>query len=123
MIDLEKKTEETPVEELRGDRGSVGEATPSKAIKNRWYEATHLLIEAGDRHNTKKRIWKKKPGSPSLRKFARSLVKEGDQQAKQWFANKSGKNNDTRSDKSLARISLERTATKSARRKSSSGGK
>jgi hypothetical protein len=118
MIDLDNKSAEEATNEVpRGDRGAVGEATPAKAIKRRWHEATHLLLEAGDKHNAKKRHWKKKAGTPSLRKFARSLLKEGDNQAKQWFDNKSGKNNDTRSDKSQARILLEKTATKAAKRK------
>jgi hypothetical protein len=57
----------------------------------------------------------------SLKAFARGLVKQGDKTAEDWMAHKKGSLNTKRTDKSMARIALERMASKAARKKSGGG--
>jgi len=52
----------------------------------------------------------------SLKQFARQLVKSGDAMAETWFANKEGLYDLQRSEKNIARISAEISATKVAHR-------
>jgi hypothetical protein len=61
--------------------------------------------------------WRKEGRGMSLKKFARKLVSEGDQLAKDWLEVKSGALNDSRSDKNKQRISAEKQASKQASRK------
>lgn len=58
----------------------------------------------------------------SLKEFARRLIREGNELAKDWFANKSGVANDVRSDKNKARAFAERSATKLAKRSKKKNG-
>lgn len=67
----------------------------------------------------KNRFAKEGDGNMSLKQFARLLAKKGDQMAIDWFDNKAGACNESRSDKNKARVALERSATKSARRSKS----
>jgi hypothetical protein len=112
-----------PQEVVRGDRGNVGEATPSLTIKQLWHEATHVLEEVGDAHNPRKQEWVRKAGTPSLKRYARQLLASGDALAKDWFAHKHGAMNASRSDANKTRASLERQATKASRRKRADGNK
>jgi hypothetical protein len=64
-----------------------------------------------------KKEWKKSGSELSLRKFARKLISSGENWVQSWFDNKDGVCNQSRADKTLARIKLEREATKVARRK------
>lgn len=96
MID-EKKTEETVVQVVtRGDRGIVGEASTAKTLKQQWHEAGSVA---------------------SLKRWAKTQAKEGNQTAKDWFANKLGAKNEKRSDKNQKRVYEEKVASKAARRK------
>jgi len=105
MIDLDTKAEQAAaqtamVENLptKGDRGVMGTATAGLTIKQLWWAAKSGL---------------------SLKVYARQLLRAGDENAaivKTWYANKDGALNAKRSDKSLARISAERSATKLARK-------
>lgn len=52
----------------------------------------------------------------SLKEFARRLSNDGDKIAQDWFANKSGMANDSRSDKNKLRVGAEKTATRSAKK-------
>lgn len=81
----------------KGPKGELGVATAAKIIKKRWHS-----------EQTGKRL--------SLRAFARKLVAEGDQVAKDWFAHKAGSLNQARSEKNVARIQLEKSATKLAKK-------
>lgn len=58
----------------------------------------------------------------SLKEFARRLVREDNEHAKDWFANKAGLLNEERSDKNKARVSLEKSATKLSKRSKKKGG-
>lgn len=78
----------------RGSRGELGVASAGLTMRQLWHAANSGL---------------------SLKKFARQLVKEGNQTAKEWFANKRGAKNAKRSDKAIARIAAERSATKMAK--------
>ncbi len=111
----EKKTEkiEKAEQKARGDRGEVGVATAGKTLKAR-YRAEHFK-------RTDKSKWKRNPGAPSLKQFARGLAASGDKVAKDWFAHKAGSLNTNRSEKNVGRISLEKQASKAARRKKSQG--
>lgn len=103
-----------------GDRGEVGTATAGLAIRQKWHEAHFTRKDVGDKHNPRKRIWVHNPGPRvSLKKFARELLKAGDPVAKAWFANKTGAQNQKRTEKNQSRISLEKQASKAARRKKS----
>jgi hypothetical protein len=113
----EVQTEQKKEEIVRGDRGEVGTATAGLTIKQKWREAHFSRVDAGDKHNPKKRIYVRNPGSPSLKEFARSLKKEGDQVAKDWLAHKRGSLNQKRSDANVKAASDARIATKAAKRK------
>lgn len=112
-----------PQEVVRGDRGEVGVATAGDTIRRMWHEATHLRVDVGNHQNPRKREWVRKAGTPSLKRFARELVAKGDAVAKEWFANKRGANNAKRTDANRTRASLERQASKAARRKKSDSNK
>lgn len=103
MADEKKTSEETVAvvqEKVRGDRGHVGEATAASTLKHQWREA----------------------GSPmSLKRWARLQAKDGNQSAKEWFANKAGAKNESRSDKNVKRIFEEKQASKAARKKAGAG--
>lgn len=115
-----EKTEEKQ-EVARGDRGFVGTASAAQTLTQRWHQENHLHQDVGDKHNPRKRRWVRKAGSPSLKQYARTLLKAGDALAKEWFANKRGAKNEKRSDKNQGRINLEKQASKAARRKKSQG--
>ena len=113
----ETKEESTP----RGPKGELGEATPAKAVKLLWHEEHFILQNVGDKHNPRRQAWVRKAGAPSLKRYAKQLASAGNQVAKDWFANKDGLLNEERSDKNKTRISLEKAATKQAKRKKSQG--
>lgn len=119
----EKKTEKTEEKQevARGDRGFVGTASAAQTLTQRWHQENHLHQDVGDKHNPRKRRWVRKAGSPSLKQYARTLLKAGDALAKEWFANKTGAKNQKRTDKNVARISQEKTASKTARSKKAKG--
>ncbi len=109
-------------ETARGDRGEVGVATAKLKIVQLWHAAHFTRKDIGDKHNPRKRIYVPNPGgAPSLKKFARELLKAGDAVAKEWFANKRGAKNAKRTEKNASRITLEKQASKAARRKASQG--
>lgn len=89
-------------ERTKGNRGDVGIATAGLTIKQMW-------------RGSKTRL--------RLRAFARDLVKQKNQVAIDWFAHKSGSLNQNRSDKNVARVLIERQATKAAHRKSKGASK
>jgi hypothetical protein len=95
------------------ERGEIGIATPSLIIKQLWHKEWFTI-------SNKKDLLRKK-GCPSLKQFARQLVKLDKSEAKEWLANKNGKLNQERSDKNKGRISSERQATRSSRKKNVSG--
>ena len=74
----------------------VGTASPGKAVKN---------------------LWHKEGGGLSLKAFARQLLKEGNQNVKDWFECKKGALDSERSDKNKKRIEEEHMATRAAKRK------
>jgi hypothetical protein len=59
----------------------------------------------------------------SLKEFARRLVRDGNELAKDWFANKGGATVEARSKLKEERITAEKAATKSAKKSSKSGAK
>ena len=106
----------------RGERGEVGVATAKLKIVQLWHDAHFTRKDIGDKHNPRKRIYVPNPGgAPSLKRFARELLKAGDPVAKEWFANKRGAKNAKRTEKNASRITLEKQASKAARRKKSQG--
>ena len=121
----ENKTEtEVKVEEIvRGVRGEVGTASASQTIKQMWRQTHCRREDVNDNLNPRKRIWIPNRNAPSLKAFARTLLKEGNQVAKDWFAHKGGSENAQRTEKNAARVQLERQASKNARRKTGKGGK
>ena len=70
--------------------------------------------------------WKKSLSKLSLKQFARKLLKDDDVMVQQWFAHKSPtwhqEAKDLRLKNKGARISMEKNATKMARRKIKGGG-
>lgn len=122
----QKKEKAEPV---RGDRGELGTATAGLTIRQRWHEAHFIRVNAGLKQNPNKRIWVRNPGAPSLKAFARSLLKGmmselggGDQVAKEWFDHKRGSLNQKRSDANVKASMEARTATKAAKRKKKGEG-
>lgn len=100
-----------------GERGVVGIARPAQIIKLYWHEATHILMDVGNAANPRKQKWLRKTGTPSLKLFARQLLKSTNEDAGNWFANKRGACDEKRSDANHLRVSLERQATRLAKRK------
>jgi hypothetical protein len=120
MADENKNTEINVEKEVpRGDRGEVGTPTAALTVKQLWHAECHVLMDVGDKKNPRKQQWVKKQGALSLKKFARKLAGEGNQTVKDWFDSKKGALNAERNDKNKTRITLERQASKAARRKSS----
>jgi hypothetical protein len=125
----ENKTEKTDKKEEAsknyepGPRGELGVATAAKKIKQLWHERHFRLVDANDRHNPRKKLWVAGRDTPSLKAFARLLLKDEThgQVAKDWFDHKAGSLNEKRSEKNVARIALEKQATKAAKRKKSQG--
>jgi hypothetical protein len=106
----------------RGDRGELGTATAKLKITQLWRAAHFTRKDANDKGNFRKRIYVPNPGPRvSLKKFARELLKAGDPVAKAWFANKRGAQNAKRLEKNASRITLEKQASKAARRKKAQG--
>lgn len=87
----ENKTEE----KKRGDRGELGLGSAGTRLKN-----LHASMGRG----------------LTLKQFVRDQLKAGNPDAKEWYANKTGKNRSKRTEKSIARISLEKNATKLAKK-------
>lgn len=109
-------------QQARGDRGELGTATPKLTITQLWHAAHFTRKDANDKGNFRKRVYVPNPGPRvSLKKFARELLKAGDPVAKAWFANKQGAQNAKRTEKNASRITLEKQASKAARRKKSQG--
>jgi hypothetical protein len=118
-----EKTETTSENIPQGNRGELGQPTPSLTIKQRWHEASFKLFDPEDRQNPRKRVWVRLPNTPSLKQFVKNLVKSGDVVAKDWLDNKNGVKNDKRSDANEKAAREAAFASRTARRKSSSGGK
>lgn len=113
---------ETETQKPRGDRGKVGTTTPALTIKQRWHAEHFKLVDTSDNAHRNRQSYVAKPDALSLRAFARQLAKSGDENAKAWFDNKSGLNDQARS---AANVQLAKTcagATKMGRKKSKSGG-
>jgi hypothetical protein len=103
--------------ETRGDRGEVGQATAGLTIKQRWHASAFKRVNAEDKHNSRKRVYVRISGAPSLKQYVRALMKSGDQTAKDWRAHKKGSLNQKRSDANIKAATECRTATKQAKRK------
>jgi hypothetical protein len=65
-----------------------------------------------------KALHAKSDNSLSLKEFARRLARDDSDLAKNWFANKLGACDASRSESNKVRVAAERSATKSAKRKS-----
>jgi hypothetical protein len=83
-------------EPVRGERGEVGTATAGLTIKQKWKASTSHV---------------------SLKVFARTLAKSGDQAAKDWFAHKKGSLNQARTDANIKAAREAAVATHTERRK------
>jgi hypothetical protein len=91
-------------------------------IKQRWHSNSFKRVDAEDKGNPNKRKFVRIPGTPSLKAFARALLKEGDPLAKEWFAHKRGSLNAKRSDANIKAALEARNATKVAKRKKKGEG-
>jgi hypothetical protein len=69
-----------------------------------------------------KGLFRKEKTKLSFKQFVRALIKDGNEDGKAWFLNKSGKLNAKRSDANKARVQIEKQKTREARRKGSKGG-
>lgn len=87
---------EVSVDQSRGFRGEVGTSS------------------AGDRLKV---LHSKTGKGVPLKRFVRELLKEGNVDAKKWFADKRGASNKKRSDANVKRVQLEAAATKQSRKK------
>jgi len=113
--------EKQSVQEVRGERGELGVATASLTIKDRWHSEHFKLVDTSDKAHPHRRTFVKNAGAPSLKAFARALLKSGDENAKEWFANKRGDNRQERSEANVKLASLCASASKLARKKSKGG--
>lgn len=98
----EVKTEavEKVATETRGQRGELGTGSAGIRLKN---------------------LHAKQGRGLSLKTFVRDQAKAGNPDAKEWIANKRGANQMKRSENSLKRIALERSATKLAKKSKGKG--
>ena len=94
MVDMVKLNTPSAIE--FHSRGELGTPTASLTMKQRWVASGQKL---------------------SLKRFAQELARSGDKVAKDWFANKKGARNQKRSDKNVARVAIEKQATKASRKK------
>jgi hypothetical protein len=118
MEDMKETQEEVPQEAARGPRGEVGTATTQLTIKQRWHQAHFTREDTSNDAHPHRKTWKPSKGAPSLKVFATKLAAEGEQVAKDWLAHKHGSLNQKRSETNVARVALERAATKAAKHKS-----
>jgi len=118
----EEKKEEKKEERTPGPKGEVGTATAGLTIHQKWHEAHFTRVNAEDKWNPTKRVWVQNPGAPSLKQFARQLLKDGDPVAKEWFANKRGAKNEKRSEANIKAQREAAMASKAARKKTKGGG-
>jgi hypothetical protein len=90
MSNEETSTETVVVNQsTKGDRGIVGTASASQTIKQLWHASQ-----------------KAKGQRLTLKRFARQLLKDGNEVAEEWFKNKAGAKDAGRSE---ANIALSRT--------------
>lgn len=102
----------------------IGQPSVSDQMKLKWhleyFDNSEFQILADGRH---RHYWKpKKAGYPSLKQFAKDLVSQGDQLARDWMDHKAGSLNQKRTDAKKKRVLEEKMASKAARRKPKSGG-
>ena len=96
----------------------VGESSTTAQLKLKWHQTffdREMEVLTNGRHRY---FWQPKKGIQrlSLKQFARK-----DDLGKDWFEYKSGTLNEDRSDKNKARVQLEKSASKAARKKSKGG--
>lgn len=113
----DKQVNDQPKEVVRGDRGAVGEPTASLSIKQLWHQTHFKRADVGDKHNPRKRQFVKNHHAPSLKRFARELMRSGNELALEWLARKGGSLNAKRTKENVARVQLEKQKTKESRRK------
>ena len=114
--------EKQSVQEVRGERGELGVATASLTIKQRWHEEHFKLVDTSDKAHPHRRTYVRNPGAPSLKAFARTLLKSGDANAKEWFGNKRGAKDQKRSEANVKLAALCASASKAARKSKGKGG-
>lgn len=105
----------------RGERGNVGEASAGDLIKRLWHETHFRKVEPTHGKQVRRRVWARNKGCPSLKQFARTQASAGNKTAIDWVAQKNGALEIGRSDKNIARVASERTASMASRRKKSTG--
>lgn len=93
---------------------SETKGTAGKLMKRRWHTAHFKLVN---------KELEPLPDALSLKAFARQLLKDGDPLAKDWFDCKKGVLNQERSSTNKIRVTAEKLATKTARKKSKTGSK
>lgn len=104
--EVETKSEvevlEKAAEKVRGPRGEVGTGSPGSRLKQLYAESGRGL---------------------SLKTFVRDQAKAGNVDAKTWLDNKKGLNEQARTKESVARILLQKSATKLAKKSKGKAGK
>jgi hypothetical protein len=118
-----KMSEEQSVQEVRGESGEVGTATAALLIKQQWHEKHFKLVSTKDQEHPNRKSYQALPGAPSLKQFARGLLKANDPVAQAWFANKTGEQNQKTSEANLKAARETALATKLSRKKTKGGAK
>jgi hypothetical protein len=113
---------ETDTQKTRGERGEVGVTTPALTLKARWHAEHFKLVDTSNNAHRNRQSYVAKPGAPSLKAYARQLVKNDDEVADAWLGNKSGENSQKRSEKNAQLAKTCAGATKMGRKKSKGGG-
>ena len=90
---------EQQVQQQRQGRGEVGTGTVGRNLKRAWRLSERAFHKS------------------SLKRFVRDLASKGDENAKKWFASKSGKLNLKRSDKNIAEAKAAGQASKNKPKK------
>lgn len=114
---------EMVAEKVRGPNGDVGKPTAALLIKLQWHAAHFKLVDTNNHQHPNRQSYLVNKGAPSLKQFARTLAKSGDETAKEWLGNKAGKKNQKRSDANVKAAQAAALATKQGRKKSKSSGK
>lgn len=114
---------DAPEEVIRGSRGEIGEPTASLTIKQRWHDKHFHTVSVKNKEGVVVRTYlEANEGALSLKQFAKTLVQDGDQVAKDWFAHKAGSLNQARSDANIKAARECAAATKAAKRKAKKTG-
>ena len=114
---------EEPQAPQRGERGNVGTPTAAQTIKQLWHSAHFKKVSIeNDKGDHIRFDLVQNTGAPSLKRFARLLVGDVSELAKDWLSHKAGSLNAKRTDANIKLAMETGNATKMQKRKKKGDG-